>query len=54
MRSPTPSPPTTASFDTGSTAPGAEGEFTAPAEPGTYAFHCAIHASMTGTLTVAA
>jgi plastocyanin len=42
------------SFDTGSTAPVAEGEFTAPSEPGTYAYHCSIHASMTGTLTVAA
>jgi plastocyanin len=42
------------SFDTGSTAPGAESEFTAPSEPGTYAYHCSIHASMTGTLTVAA
>ena len=42
------------SFDTGSTAPGAESEFTAPSEPGTYAYHCSIHATMTGTLTVAA
>jgi plastocyanin len=42
------------SFDTGSTAPGAESEFTAPSEPGTYAYHCSIHPTMTGTLTVAA
>jgi plastocyanin len=27
-------------------------EGTAPEEPGTYAFHCEIHASMTATLTV--
>jgi plastocyanin len=42
------------SFDTGNTAPGKEKEFTAPSEPGTYTYHCSIHASMTGTLTVAA
>ena len=42
------------SFDTGSTAPGTESEFTAPSEPGTYTYHCSIHAAMTGTLTVAA
>jgi plastocyanin len=42
------------SFDTGSTAPGAESEFTAPSEPGTYGYHCSIHPTMTGTLTVAA
>jgi plastocyanin len=42
------------SFDTGSTAAGAESELTAPMEPGVYAYHCSIHASMTGTLTVAA
>ena len=41
-------------FDTGNTAPGAKGELTAPSEPGAYAFHCAIHPSMTGTLTVTA
>ena len=39
-------------FDTGEVEPGEEAEFDAPSEPGTYAFHCSIHASMTGTLTV--
>lgn len=39
-------------FDTGNTAPGAQSEFAAPMEPGTYAYHCAIHPNMTGTLTV--
>lgn len=28
------------------------GTFTAPAEPGTYPYHCTFHATMKGTLTV--
>ena len=40
-------------FDTGTVTPGSEGEFDAPTEPGTYTYHCSIHATMTGTLTVA-
>jgi plastocyanin len=39
-------------FDTGNVAPGSEADFDAPTEPGTYTYHCSIHASMTGTLTV--
>jgi plastocyanin len=39
------------SFDV-SVGGGESGEFTAPAEPGDYPFHCEIHTSMTGTLTV--
>jgi plastocyanin len=41
-------------FDSGSINGGASGTITAPTEPGTYAFHCNIHSSMQGTLTVAA
>lgn len=39
-------------FDSGSVAGGETGTFTAPNEPGEHAFHCEIHPSMTGTLTV--
>jgi plastocyanin len=31
---------------------GEDGSITAPSEPGTYTFHCDIHQTMTGTLTV--
>ena len=39
-------------FDTGNVAGGSSEAVTAPGEPGEYAFHCEIHTSMTGTLTV--
>lgn len=39
-------------FDTGNLAGGASGSFIAPEVAGTYSFFCAIHPSMTGTLTV--
>jgi plastocyanin len=39
-------------FDTGSVPAGETATFTAPSEPGEVAFHCEIHPSMTGTLTV--
>ncbi|HEX4867203.1 MAG TPA: cupredoxin domain-containing protein [Acidimicrobiales bacterium] len=39
-------------FDTGPVAPGESATLSAPSEPGTYAFHCEIHPSMTGQLTV--
>jgi plastocyanin len=39
-------------FDTGRIAPGTAKTFTAPSKPGRYAFHCKIHAEMTGTLIV--
>ena len=32
--------------------PGGKASFTAPAKPGTYAFHCNVHSSMKATLTV--
>ena len=41
------------SFDTGTILGGSQASFIAPSEPGTYAFFCAIHPSMTGTITVA-
>jgi plastocyanin len=40
-------------FDTGTLdATTGTGSFVAPTEPGTYAFFCSIHPSMTGTITV--
>lgn len=39
-------------FDTGSLAQGQSNSFTAPTKLGTYAFHCSIHPTMTGTLIV--
>jgi plastocyanin len=39
-------------FDTGPVAAGESATVSAPADPGTYAFHCDIHPSMTGQLTV--
>jgi plastocyanin len=42
-------------FDTGQIAPGATGEFPAPAQPGNYAYQCNVHpARMRGVLVVAA
>lgn len=40
------------SFDTDRVAPGSSAKVTAPSTPGSYTFHCKIHPSMTGTLTV--
>jgi plastocyanin len=39
-------------FDTGNVAGGSSATITAPSEPGEHTFHCEIHPSMTGTLTV--
>jgi len=39
-------------FDSGRIAPGSSATITAPSPPGSYPFHCAIHSSMTATLTV--
>ena len=39
-------------FDTGTVDPGTSTTFQAPAVAGAYALFCAIHPSMTGTLTV--
>lgn len=39
-------------FDSGSVPSGGSTTFAAPGEPGEVAFHCEIHPSMTGTLTV--
>jgi plastocyanin len=39
-------------FKTPTIGSGQQGTFTAPNAPGTYAFFCAIHPSMTGTLVV--
>lgn len=39
-------------FDTGNVEGGSSEAVTAPSEPGDYSFHCEIHPSMTGTLTV--
>ncbi len=41
-----------AAFDTGTLAGGANGSFIAPEVAGTYSFFCAVHPSMSGTLTV--
>lgn len=40
-------------FDSGRVSGGSQGEVTAPADPGAYAFHCEVHPNMTATLTVA-
>lgn len=39
-------------FDTGDVEGGGSEAITAPSQPGEYAFHCEIHSSMTGTLTI--
>jgi plastocyanin len=43
------SPP---AFDTGNISPNHTGSFRAPTRPGTYAYICAIHPFMNGTLRV--
>lgn len=43
---------TGALFDTGHVAPGRTTTFTAPGKAGTYAYRCAIHQFMTGSLEV--
>jgi plastocyanin len=43
---------TDGAFDTGTVQPGASTTFQAPAAPGTYDLFCAIHPSMTASLTV--
>lgn len=40
------------SFDTGLLAAGDAAEVVAPTKPGTYPFHCTVHASMKGNLIV--
>lgn len=40
------------SFDTGNLAQNQAGAITAPTTPGTYSYFCAIHPSMTGSVTV--
>jgi plastocyanin len=40
-------------FDTGNIDPGGSATFVVPSEPGSFAFFCAVHPSMTGTFTVA-
>jgi plastocyanin len=39
-------------FDSGNVSGGSQGEVTAPAEPGSYPFHCEVHPNMQATLTV--
>ena len=43
---------TSDAFETGDIEGGAEGTFTAPAEPGEFEIRCTIHPQMTGTITV--
>ena len=45
-------PPPDGLFDTGNIDPGGSATFVVPSEPGSFAFFCAVHPSMTGTLTV--